>query len=269
MGKVNVWLKRSYICTIGVIAVIAVFTLGMALFGHGLSMHEEDDQFLMGIYFFYGYSVVTLLFAIIGGFGVWKEKQWALIAFAVGMILGCLFFILIEISFPFAHKEMERELKNNYLSMLPLSNVSESELSEFYHTQSELHCCGITSLGDWENNIPESCKCDIDSSDDCMDVYLPMHNDSGLNLLNVKPIRIYAKPCLQVLIQIEKRSLSTFLGIMSAKTLLWILSVGLCIAILFQLNKKVETPNVVYSREAKAGNYDILNDAQEPTLKIE
>ncbi|XP_014826176.1 PREDICTED: CD82 antigen-like [Poecilia mexicana] len=269
MGKVNVWLKRSYVCTIGVIAGTAVFTLGIALFGHGIILHEEDDHALMGIYFFYGFSVITLLFAVIGGFGVWKEKKWALIVFAVGMILGCLFFIFLEISLPFAQKELELSLKNNYLSMLPLSNVSESELSEFNHTQSEFRCCGITSHEDWENNIPESCQCDIDSSDDCIDTYGPMHNDSGLNVLDVKPIRIFAKPCIQVLIQFEMRYFSTLLGIMLAKTLLWILSVGLCIAILCQLNKKVETPNVVYSREAKAGNYDILSDAQEPSLKTE
>lgn len=45
--------------------------------------------------------------------------------------------------------------------------------------------------------------------------------------------------------------------------LLWILSIGLCIAILCQLNKKMDTPKVVFSPEAKAGNYSNLNDALE------
>uniref|UniRef100_A0A096M4X2 Tetraspanin-6-like n=1 Tax=Poecilia formosa TaxID=48698 RepID=A0A096M4X2_POEFO len=268
------------IIRIGVIAGTAVFTLGIALFGHGIILHEEDDHALMGIYCFYGFSVITLLFAVIGGFGVWKEKKWALIVFAVGMILGCLFFIFLEISLPFAQKEMELSLKNNYLSMLPLSNVSESELSEFNHTQSEFRCCGITSHEDWENNIPESCQCDIDSSDDCI---LPGTNQNLCMLYFQVMVSVYSgvrrtwfqdsvsfsQPCIQALIQFEMRYFSTLLGIMLAKTLLWILSVGLCIAILCQLNKKVETPNVVYSREAKAGNYDILSDAQEPSLKTE
>uniref|UniRef100_A0A3P9P5B8 Uncharacterized protein n=1 Tax=Poecilia reticulata TaxID=8081 RepID=A0A3P9P5B8_POERE len=154
MGKVNVWLKRSYICTIGVIAV-SVF-------------------YLLTFFFFLTICIIRLSGVSIFYFIIWIliylecEKQWALIAFAVGMILGCLFFILIEISFPF----MERELKNNYLSMLPLSNVSENNNIFFSLLSSQLHCCGITSLGDWENNIPESCKCDIDSSDDCVSVCL-------------------------------------------------------------------------------------------------
>uniref|UniRef100_A0A3B3TRJ9 Uncharacterized protein n=1 Tax=Poecilia latipinna TaxID=48699 RepID=A0A3B3TRJ9_9TELE len=144
MGKVNVWLKRSYVCTIGVIAVKYVDMF-----------HLQDDHALMGIYCFYGFSVITLLFAIIGWFGVWKEKKWALIVFAVGMILGCLFFIFLEISLPFAQKEV-----------LPSNNISFSLLS------SQFRCCGITSHEDWENNIPESCQCDIDSSDDCVSVCL-------------------------------------------------------------------------------------------------
>ncbi|PWA26145.1 hypothetical protein CCH79_00015203 [Gambusia affinis] len=244
MGKVNVLLKRSYVCTIGVIAMIAILTLGITVFSHGMFLYEEDVHTFRGIYSLYGVSVIPLLFAIIGAFGVWKEKKWALIV-------------------------MELMVKDKYLSMLPLSNLSESELLEFDYTQSEFHCCGLTSFDDWENSIPESCRCDTDSSDECVDSYRSVRNDSGLNSLNVKPIRIYAKPCFPALIQLAMRHVSILIGITLAKTLFWLLSVGLCIAVLCQLNKNVDSPNVVYSREAKAGSYDILNDAQEPSLKIE
>ncbi|XP_023206060.1 tetraspanin-3-like isoform X1 [Xiphophorus maculatus] len=221
MGKVNVLLKRSYVCTISVIAITAVLTLGITVFSHGVLLDEEDVHIFKGIYSLYGISVIPLLFAIIGGFGVWKEKKWALIVFAVGMILGCLFFIVLEISLPFAYQQMELMVKNKYLSLLPLSNLSESELSELDYTQSEFHCCGLTSLEDWENDIPESCQCDMDSSDECVDTYGSMRNDSGLNFSNVKPIRIYAKPCLPVLIQLGMSHVSIFIGITLAKTLLW------------------------------------------------
>lgn len=39
------------------------------------------------------------------------------------------------------------------------------------------------------------------------------------------------------------------------------MSIGLCIAILCQLNKTMDTPKVFFSPEAKAGNYSNLNDA--------
>ncbi|XP_043964573.1 23 kDa integral membrane protein-like isoform X2 [Gambusia affinis] len=248
MGKVNVLLKRSYVCTIGVIAMIAILTLGITVFSHGMFLYEEDVHTFRGIYSLYGVSVIPLLFAIIGAFGVWKEKKWALIVFAAGMSLGCLFFIFLGISLPFAYQEMELMVKDKYLSMLPLSNLSESELLEFDYTQSEFHCCGLTSFGDWENSIPESCRCDTDSSDECVDSYRSVRNDSGLNFLNVKPIRIYAKPCFPALIQLAMRHVSILIGITLAKTFFWLLSVGLCIAVLCQLNKNVDSPNVVYSR---------------------
>uniref|UniRef100_A0A3B5MFD4 Uncharacterized protein n=1 Tax=Xiphophorus couchianus TaxID=32473 RepID=A0A3B5MFD4_9TELE len=144
MGKVNVLLKRSYVCTISVITVSLFYLLTIFF---PLLTKSTDVHIFKGIYSLYGVSVIPLLFAIIGGFGVWKEKKWALIVFAVGMILGCLFFIVLEISLPFAYQQVL--------------------LSAF-----SFHCCGLTSLGDWENNIPESCQCDIDSSDECVSACL-------------------------------------------------------------------------------------------------
>lgn len=40
-------------------------------------------------------------------------------------------------------------------------------------------------------------------------------------------------------------------------------SAGLCVVMLFQLRKKIDLPPVVYSPEAKAGNYTTLSDAAE------
>ncbi|MED6287066.1 hypothetical protein CHARACLAT_012670 [Characodon lateralis] len=261
MGKVNILLKRSYTGVISVVGIIAILLLGFTLFGHGVMFHFElDDYFIPSLLFMYGFSTLTLIFAVIGGFGVWKEKKWALIVFAVGMILGCLYFIITEIIGIALLSQEKIILKNKYLNLLPLSNMSDTDISELVYAQSEFHCCGLESSRDWEN-IPESCKCDEDSIDLCVDA---SRHISNLNdLLNTRPNRIYAKPCLPILIQHGLRIFHIALGILLGFILLWILSIGLCIAYLCQMNKKVDTPNVVYSPEAKAGNYSSLTEALE------
>ncbi|XP_047245676.1 tetraspanin-8-like [Girardinichthys multiradiatus] len=262
MGKVNILLKQSYTGVISVIGIIAILLLGFTLFGHGVitSHLEWEDNFMPSLLFFYGFSTVTLIFAVIGGFGVWKEKKWALILFAVGMILGCLYFIIAEIIGIAVLSQEEIMLKNKYLNLLPLSNMSDTDISLLVYAQSEFHCCGLESSRDWEN-IPESCKCDEDSIDLCVDA--SRHIGNLNDPLNTGPNSIYAKPCLPILIQHDIRIFHIALGILFGFMLLWILSIGLSIASLCQMNKKVDTPNVVYSTEAKAGNYSCLTEALE------
>ncbi|MEQ2306032.1 hypothetical protein AMECASPLE_003909 [Ameca splendens] len=261
MGKVNISLKRSYTGVISVIGIIAILLLGFTLFGHGAMFHLEWEEFSMpSLLFMYGLSTVTLIFAVIGGFGVWKEKKWALIVFAVGMILECLYFILAEIMGIVVLSQEEIILKDKYLNLLPLSNMSDSYISELAYAQSEFHCCGLESSRDWET-IPESCKCDEDSIDLCVDASTHISNLN--DLLNTGPNWIYAKPCLPILIQHVLHIFHVALGIMLGFILLWIVSIGLSIACLCQMNKKVDTPNVVYSPEAKAGNYSSLTEALE------
>ncbi|XP_036004963.1 tetraspanin-6 [Fundulus heteroclitus] len=267
MGEVNVVLKRSYACVISLIGVIAILALGFTLFGHGtLFNHEKADHAIKGFYIMYGFSSATLLFAIVGAFGVCKEKKWPLIVFAVGMILGCLYFIVTEIFLLVTVPQVKKAIEDEYLGMLPLSNFNESDLLEFHDLQREYHCCGLTSFQDWENSVPESCECGQDSTDSCVDNSRPSNDIQ--DILDPGPRRIYAKPCLPLMIQQESWFIHLALGITMGFISLWMLSVGLCIAILCQMNRKVKAPNVgspkvSYLPEPKARTYSILNEALE------
>lgn len=174
--------------------------------------------------------------------------------FVVGMILICLYFTGTEVFALATLPQLEIYIREPYLRMLPLSNLTQTDLSDLHQAQRELHCCGLRSFKDWEN-IPESCLCATDSPDTCIDV--PTNSSS------LQDERIYDKPCIPVFVQHDLHYHNVILGIMFGLILLWILSIGLCIAILCQLNKKMDTPKVVFSPEAKAGNYSNLNDALE------
>ncbi|XP_059182082.1 tetraspanin-8-like [Centropristis striata] len=263
MGKVNVCLRRSYIFVTSLMAIGSALLLAGTLFSHGhFHGDEEIESMLAGIHMLYIISIITLLLAITGVYGACKEKKWALILFAVGTILSSLVMIAGEIKGLVMRPKHAEEFNRQYLSMLQMHrNGTESISDHFEEMQFHLQCCGLDQgYMDWGYNIPESCLCAEDSTHPCVEA--PKNSSLFTHTTDGHPIMIYKEPCLPYLIAYEMEVVDTALGIMLGITLFWILSVVLCILILRQLSKKKEdTPIVVYSPEAKAGNYTVLADA--------
>ncbi|XP_026182515.1 tetraspanin-8-like isoform X2 [Mastacembelus armatus] len=264
MGKVNVCLKWSYIIVTSVIAITSALLLAVTLFSHGyLHEDEEIEKMLTGIHTMYIISIVTLALTILGVFGACKEKKWPLILFAVGMILTSLFMLVCEIHGLVIQPKAEK-LKKHYLNVLPRPLNSSETLEGLKDVQMEMQCCGMDQgYLDWGYNIPESCICMEESTNPC--VAAPRNTSLFKDSDNDEPIMIYKEPCLQYIIQFAMSAINLALGIMLGVTLLWVLSVVLSIFILCRLNQKVDIPAVVYSPQAKAGNYTVLTDASDLT----
>ncbi|XP_069012896.1 tetraspanin-8-like [Embiotoca jacksoni] len=265
MGKVNVWLKRSYIVVISLIAIISFLLLGFALFSHGY-LHREDQtqEMLATLHVLYGIAIIILLLTITGAFGACKHKKWALIVFVVGMILSSLFMLASEIQGYASRPQLAKEVKKQYLDLLPLANASETFIDGLNYFQREWECCGLDQgYVEWNYDIPESCLCTEESTNLC--VAAPRHSSLFKDRVGDEPIMIYGKPCLPSVIANDMILVDTLLGTMLGVTLLWVLSVVLAVVVLCQLNQKQETPAVVYSSEAKAGNYTTLTEAPEDT----
>lgn len=240
---------------LGVMGILSILLLGFTLFGHGHIYKEEmTDEASFGVQALYSISTIILVFVSLGAFGIWKEKKWPLILFAVGMILGCLYMLAEEIFVLAMQATIAKDLRRQYLSVLPLENATESVKSDLDETQREFQCCGIDQgYMDWHNEIPESCLCAEDSNNLC--VPAPRHSELFRHRMDGKPVMIYSKPCIQYLIEHDMSLIQTIIGTMLGVTLLWVSSVVLCIIILCQMSQKKETLTVVYSKEAKAGNY--------------
>uniref|UniRef100_A0AAZ1XPI3 Uncharacterized protein n=1 Tax=Oreochromis aureus TaxID=47969 RepID=A0AAZ1XPI3_OREAU len=126
MGRANVWLKRAFIFVISLIAIISLLLLGFSLFSHGhLHQQEEAEREIAAIHIMYVIAVVIILLTIFGAIGVWKEKQWALIVYAVGMILSSLVMLVLNIQGLASQSQVREELKKQYLNLLPLVNSTE------------------------------------------------------------------------------------------------------------------------------------------------
>ena len=71
--------------TVLVKALEALSCLSLTLHSETLTQHlfclfaPQIDHSLTGLHFLYGISVAILALAVLGGFGVYKEKKWALI----------------------------------------------------------------------------------------------------------------------------------------------------------------------------------------------
>nr|XP_057933686.1 tetraspanin-8-like [Doryrhamphus excisus]XP_057933687.1 tetraspanin-8-like [Doryrhamphus excisus] len=263
MGKVNIWVKRSFIAVASLIAVIGALMLAGILFMHGhYHRDEEIEDMIVGIRAIYTLSIIMLLLPVVGLYGVCKEKKWMIIVFTVGVILCSLFVFYIGMGLLFLRPTIRKTVDMYYMDMHPFSNASETDLNIMHETQKELECCGVQQgYQEWGYDIPESCLCIDNSTSACMDA----PKNSSLYKGADDPVMIYEEPCLPVMFRNLDLALDIAAGTSVALTLLWTLASVLSIVILCQLKPKKDAHVVAYSREAKTGNYAVLTEPAELT----
>lgn len=265
MGTLNPCVKRGYITVASLIAIISGLLLAITLFSHGYFHEDEEiEKVLPGIQVMYATSIITILLVTTGLYGVCKRKKWMLICYVVGMTLSCMLLSVLNIQGVAVRPQIAEEMRGQYLSLMPLSNASKNVIDGVNEIQAELQCCGLDQgYQDWGYNISESCLCEEDAVNPC--VAAPRNSSLFENIKTEDPIMIYKEPCVTYLAAHAMFVVDVLLGIILCMLLLWISSVVLCVIILCQLNRKDDTPAVVYSPEAKAGNYSVLADDAELT----
>ncbi|XP_049617245.1 tetraspanin-8 isoform X1 [Syngnathus scovelli] len=263
MGKVNIWLKRSFIIVTILMATAGALMLAGTLFSHGYyHQNEEFEDMVMGINTMYALSITTLILPIIGIYGACKKKRWGLIVFTVLKILGSLFLLWVTINVLIVHPMLIKTVSELYLGMQPISNATEINMKILQKTQIEMECCGVEQgYTEWGYNISESCLCNSTWSN-CVEAPT---NSSLFQLAEDTPVMIYKEPCLPILISHTNLAISVGVGLSMGLASLWTLSCVLSIAILCQLREKKDTLVVAYSREAKTGNYAVLAEPAELT----
>ncbi|XP_077354813.1 tetraspanin-8-like isoform X2 [Festucalex cinctus] len=218
MGKVNIWLKRSFIIATSLMTIIGAIMLAGTLFSHGhFSRDEQIEHMIVGINVMYTVSITILVLPIIGLYGACKEKRWVLIVFTVGMILCSLFVLYMAVNLLIMRSVIVNLVSGLYLHMQPISNASEVDLVVLQETQTELECCGVQQgYVEWGYNISESCLCN-DTLANC--VAAP--RNSSLFRENTQ-VMIYKEPCLPVFISHLNVAINMVVGIsMGLTSLFW------------------------------------------------
>lgn len=77
--------------------------------------------------------------------------------------------------------QSESRMEERWLSFLPLDQASDDVKKKAEALQTSLHCCGLLSYEDWQQNIPDSCLCNQEKEEEgkCQTV------DYGNFLLNL------------------------------------------------------------------------------------
>ncbi|XP_072311006.1 tetraspanin-8-like [Eucyclogobius newberryi] len=265
MGTVNACVKRGYITVASLIAILSGLLLAITLFSHG-HFHEDEEieRVLPGLQVMYATSIITILLVTTGLYGICKRKKWMLICYIVGMTLCCMLLSVLDLQGVAARPKLVEDIRVHYSGLLHFSNASKEDLEGIGEIQTELQCCGISQgYQDWGYNISESCLCVEGAVHPC--VAAPRNSSLFENTKTDEPIMIYKEPCIIYLAMYALFALDVLLGIILGTILLWVLSVVLCGVTLCQMNRKEDTPAVVYSPEAKAGNYSVLIDDAEVT----
>nr|XP_033470585.1 23 kDa integral membrane protein-like [Epinephelus lanceolatus] len=164
MAQVNPCLKCTFTAFNILFAIIGGFIIGFALLiqvltnihgGEGVGL-EGRTSGLIGLYVV---GAITMVIAILGAYGAHRESKVSLIVFLVCMVIGTLLMLRVGIPTAAIRPELEGIMETRARENLPLDQASEEVKALVEELQKGLHCCGLFSYKDWEDNVPDSCMC--------------------------------------------------------------------------------------------------------------
>uniref|UniRef100_A0A1A7YP27 Tetraspanin n=1 Tax=Iconisemion striatum TaxID=60296 RepID=A0A1A7YP27_9TELE len=171
MAQVNSCLKRVFIAFNLFFAIVGGVIIGLAMLSQiftNMNQEQMMENRTSGLILLYVIGASTMLIALLGAYGAFKEHKVSLIVFLVFMVIGALLMIRIGIPTAAVRPQLERELYERFSRVLPLNTASEEVKHLADSLQTQLHCCGLFSSSDWNDAIPDSCSCvPTEEKDEC------------------------------------------------------------------------------------------------------
>ncbi|KAM8740370.1 uncharacterized protein AB9X84_020238 isoform 1-T2 [Acanthopagrus schlegelii] len=248
---INPWLRRSYIVfNISLPIVGGLFLAGLYQslddFSRGndvrqktpsdtgdalsqLSVSQFDRQRTEPI-ILYVVGSVTMLIASLGIYGALKEN---LVALAVNLI-GILLMIGAAVLVVFARPQSESRMEERWLSFLPLDQASDAVKNKAEALQTSLHCCGLLSYEDWQQNIPDSCLCNQEEKEEEGKCQTIDYGNFLLNLVREKK-SVFRQNCFPLML--DSATTDANIKLCSVITLLLLTLLGLVLSslIIYQM----------------------------------
>ncbi|KAM8907924.1 tetraspanin-8-like [Spinachia spinachia] len=229
MASVNNCLKLIFTIFNVFFAIVGAVIVGFALLfqvftrTNGGENLEGRFAILISLYIV---GAITMVIAILGAYGAHRENQGCLIVFLVCMVIGSLMMLRAGVSTIYARPE--GELEKSFRQLLPLDKAQENVQVMANRLQIELHCCGLFSYSDWEDNVPDSCLCDPERQrDECQSVtYMDM-------LLQRKSV--YVKTCFPIIVSYFTLLCSVLMGVLFTLAALALLGMALSSTIIHQM----------------------------------
>ncbi|KAM7367397.1 hypothetical protein PAMP_015302 [Pampus punctatissimus] len=232
MDKVNPCLKRTFTIFNVFFAVVGVAIIGLALLSQNVTnVNGEDDLQgrTTGLIILYVVGIVTMGIAILGAYGAHKENRVALIVFLVCMVIGSLLMLRAGVPFAIARPRVEGILEDKFRELLPLDTASGYVKDKADTLQTQLHCCGLFSYEDWQQNIPDSCLCDQEEQ-------LEGQCQPVSDRLNMTPGKsVHVKTCFPILLHYTMLLVDIIIGVVFTLAALALLGMILSFIIIYQM----------------------------------
>ncbi|XP_068611127.1 tetraspanin-8-like [Brachionichthys hirsutus] len=232
MSQVNACLKRTFIIFNILFAIIGAAILILALVSQvftNVNGGENLEGRTAGLIALYVVGSVTVVIAVLGAYGAHRESKVCLILFLVCMIFGCVMTLRTGIPAAIARAELPDMLESQFRKLLPLDRAQPAEKRMAENLQTQLHCCGLFSYEDWEENIPDSCVCseEAELEGKCQTV--------SYEVLMLARTSVYTKTCFPIILHFVALVTDVMIGVVFTLAALALLGMVLSTAIIVMM----------------------------------
>ncbi|XP_051276112.1 tetraspanin-8-like [Dicentrarchus labrax] len=234
MAQINTCLKRTFTIFNLFFAIIGGAIIVLALLCQSLTNIDGGDGLegrTTGLIVLYVVGGITMVIAILGAYGAHKESKVCLIVFLVCMVIGSLLMLRAGIPSAIFRPQLEGVLEQRFRQVLPLDKASDEVKNVADALQTKMHCCGLFSYTDWEDEIPSSCLCNQEEEMEglCQSI-------GYMRLLQLGPQRsVYTKPCFPIMMQYFLLIADIVLGVVFTLAILALLGMTLSSIMIHQM----------------------------------
>ncbi|KAG7456120.1 hypothetical protein MATL_G00248440, partial [Megalops atlanticus] len=249
MAKANTCLKRLCIAFNVIFGVLGSITLAIGIIGASFNDAVEFDQEVHSSSIICcGFGSCVILFALLGFFGAYKEKQWALRVYVGLLVLEFIGFVRGAISLTAFNIEM---VENQFKQITPLDRASSETQRSMNKLQTVSECCGLFSYRDWSDSIPQSCHCPPDYDDRASKCELVKGNW-------VSEVEVYNTPCGPMLLRYLKMGHNFVSGLIITFIIVVVISVILSLALCSNIKEQTNPIPVTSYEDPKPPAYSAL-----------
>ncbi|XP_076577808.1 tetraspanin-8-like [Chaetodon auriga] len=232
MAQVNTCLKRTFTIFNIFFAIVGGVIITLALLWQILTNVNGGDNLegrTTSLIILYIVGSVTMVIAILGAYGAHKESKVCLIVFLVCMVIGSLLMLRAGIPTALTRPQLVGVLEDKFRELLPLDKASGEVKNMAESLQTQLHCCGLFSYEDWEQNIPDSCLCSPEEEMEgkCQAV-------AYMHLMQPKK-SVYMKTCLPIIIYYVLLLVDIMIGVVFTLAVLALLGMVLSSIMIHQM----------------------------------
>ncbi|XP_041833501.1 CD63 antigen-like isoform X1 [Melanotaenia boesemani] len=243
MARINGFLKCIFISFNIFFAIVGGVIIGLAALSQAVIGAQVENQLegqASGLILLYVIGIVTMVIALVGACGAHKESKACLIVFLVCMVIGSLMMFRAGIPVAIARPQVEGVLEARFRQFLPLDKAESNVKQIADAVQTQMHCCGLFSYKDWENDIPDSCECtEVVEKYECQNI-------NYRDFYQMKTKSIYSEPCFPIILHYVLMVVDIGLGVFFFLAALAVLGMILSSIMIHQL-RHPERPTVLFT----------------------